>query len=447
MASLLPANAKENPILGIWQTIGYNKCFRISADGFTIHDLSGISCVLSKEGDLESFYRVFDRLARDSDGLIHFFARGGITQYLLKPLSSLPEPCGSVPGLDAADPGFNFDVFWHYFQENYAFFELRHLDWEYIQRVYRPLVNQSTNAHELADIFTRILHELNDSHATISIPGQTISTRKPHALVRQWQNEFGSDQFLELYPLGIPRLFEELNTGILNGHGHSALRGQLLWGKIDARIGYLCIFSMMDMYADFELLHYAGFEVTNQAYLQELGIAIDQAIADLMDVEAVIVDVRFNPGGHDAAGRVIASRFADRKRVAFTKQVRTEAGPSRPQEIAVEPEGPAQITRPIFLLTSEATASAAEAFVYFMMAFPYVTRVGGGTRGVLSDMLLMRLPNGWETSISNEVYTAVDGICYESSGIPPQIEMPVFNPTNFYGNLTQTVQNMVSKFF
>jgi C-terminal processing protease CtpA/Prc len=111
----------------------------------------------------------------------------------------------------------------------------------------------------------------------------------------------------------------------------------------------------------------------------------------------------------------------------------------------VEPEGPIQITRPIFLLTSQATASAAEAFVYFMMAFPHVTRVGEKTRGVLSDMLLMRLPNGWETSISNEVYTAVNGICYESSGIPPQVEAPVFNPTNFYGDLNRTVEHAVSR--
>jgi len=444
MISLFPGSSKDESIIGIWQTIGYNKCFEICANLFSIYDLSGISCVKSKEGALQSFNQVFDRVERDSSGFLHFYARGGITQYTLRSLPNLPEACRSIHHGNVTEPGFNFEVFWHYFNENYAFFELRHLDWERVYLDYRPQVKVSTNDQELAGIFTQILLELDDSHATLRVPGQTISTRKPHALISQWQSEFKSDQFLELYPLGIPRLFASLNAGILNGGGNSALDGQILWGKINPSIGYLCVFSMMDMYADFGLLHYAGFEVTNPVYLLALGKAIDQAIADLLDVEVLIVDVRFNPGGHDAAGRVIASRFADRKRLAFTKQARHENGFNRLQEIYLEPEGAAQITKPIFLLTSEATASAAEAFVYFMMALPHVTRLGGKTRGVLSDMLMMRLPNGWEVSISNEVYTSADGICYESSGIPPQVKAPVFNMENFYGDLNQTVQNVVS---
>jgi carboxyl-terminal processing protease len=443
--SIAPENNKYVPIDGIWQSIGYNKCFEFSAGRFSIHDLSAISCVPSMEGSLDDFYRVFDRIQVDPAGLLHFYARGGITRYSLKQLDDQNPLCAPLRYELQEDPGFNFEVFWHYFEENYAFFELRQLDWQQVYRHYRPRIHTSTSRAELAGIFTEILLALNDSHATLSIPGQTISTRKPHALIRQWQKEFNSTQFLELYPAGIPRLFTALNHSLLNGSGKSALNGQILWGKIDAHTGYLCVFSMMDMYADFSLLHFAGFEVTNQAYLDALGVAIDAVIAGLADVDSLVVDVRFNPGGHDAAGRVIASRFTDQRRMAFTKQVRqgvqnTPGVFSTPQAIYLEPEGTRQYTRPILLLTSEATASAAEAFVYFMMALPHVTRIGGRTRGVLSDMLLMRLPHGWEISISNELYRAVDGICYESSGIPPHIEAPVFNEENFYECLPQTVR-------
>jgi carboxyl-terminal processing protease len=428
---------------GTWQTIGYNKGFEISAERFSIYDLSEISCILSKEGSARDFRRVFDRLERDQSGQLHFYARGGITRYDLRPISRLPASCRPAISARTA-PAFNFEVFWHYFKENYAFFELRKMDWESVYQEYRSQVDEQTDDQRLAGILTHILRDLNDSHATLDIPGETITTRKVHALVRQWQKEFGSDQFLELYPRGIPRLLEALNTGIMAGKGRSALNGQLLWGEIEPRIGYLGVFSMMDMYADFSLLHYAGFEVTNQGYLAELGEAVDQAVSDLQATEALIVDVRFNPGGHDAAGRVIASRFADRKRLAFTKQARSKGGFTPPQEIHLEPGGATRYTRPVYLLTSEATASAAETFVYFMMALPHVTRLGGKTRGVLSDTLLMRLPNGWVTSISNEVYATAAGTCYEGSGIPPQVEAPVFNPDNFYGDLNLTVQKAVS---
>lgn len=429
---------------GVWQTIGYNKCFRFSADRFSIYDLSAVSGILSKEGAIQDFNRVFDRLELDASGRLTFFARGGITRYTLRPLAGLPEVCKADLSSQTADPIFNFEVFWNYFQENYAFFELRQVDWDLVYRKYRPRITSQTSPAQLTEILTCILRELNDSHALLEVPGYTVTTRKPHALVRQWQKEFQSDEFLELYPRGIPRLFSALNESVLDGKGMSALNGQVLWGWVQPGIGYLCLFSLMDMYADFGLLHYAGFEVTNQAYLQALSATMDQVMTGLRGAKTLIVDVRFNPGGHDAAGQIVAGRFADRMRVAFTKQAHLSDGLTPPQEIELEPQGPLQYTRPVYLLTSEATASAAEAFVYFMMSLPHVTRVGQRTRGVLSDMLLMRLPNGWTTSISNEVYTTASGQCYEGVGIPPQVEAPVFTLEQFYDNLSLTVKNALA---
>jgi carboxyl-terminal processing protease len=437
-------NPSYPPAFGTWKTVGYNKCFEITADRFSISDLSAISRVYSKEGPLEDFFKVFDRLEQGPNGQLHFCARGGITRYTLRPYHPLDAVRG-MPGEDrSTDPVFNFEVFWHYFHENYAFFELRRMDWERVYRDCRPQVNARTTPAELTDLLTRILIELDDSHATLDLPGQPITTRKLHALIRQWQTEFRSDEFLELYPRGIPRLFAALNETILGGRGRSALNGQFLWGWVGPGIGYLSIFSMMDMYAGFNLLHYAGFEVTNLAYLHSLEAVVDQAVAELAEARALIIDVRFNPGGHDAAGRLIASRFADRTRLAFTKQARHADGLTLPQEILLEPGGLIRFTRPILLLTSEATASAAEVFTYFMKALPYVTQLGQKTRGVLSDMLLMRLPNGWTTSISNEVYTSADGKCYEGLGISPQVEAPVFAADDFYHHLDLTVQNAVA---
>lgn len=40
--------------------------------------------------------------------------------------------------------------------------------------------------------------------------------------------------------------------------------------------------------------------------------------------------------------------------------------------------------------------------------------------GVFSDTLYRRLPNGWEFTLSNEIYRAPDGALFEGVGIPPQ---------------------------
>jgi carboxyl-terminal processing protease len=444
MTAPISKDAEDSTAMGTWRTIGYNKCFVISAERFLIHDLSEISCITSTKDIPQVFYQAFDRMSLDTSGQLQIYARGGITRYRLTPLRHLPQACQSSSRRNPANLVFNFEVFWHYFKENYAFFDLRRVDWEKVYTDNYSYVSHLSNDQELADVLEKILREINDSHATLEIPGQTITTRKPHALVRQWQNEFHSKQFLELYPRGIPVIYNALNNMILHGQGRSALNGQLLWGKISPGIGYLAIFSLMDMYASFDLLHYAGFEVTNLYYIRSLAESIDQAIADLSDADALILDLRFNPGGHDGAGKVVASRFADRRRLAFSKQAYDHNILTPAQEIFIEPDGKSRFLRPVMLLTSEATASAAEVLVHFMMTLPHVTRLGGTTRGVLSDTLLMRLPIGWTTSISNEIYTAADGVCYESSGIPPQIEAATFFPEDFYQSLFLTVQDAMT---
>lgn len=45
-------------------------------------------------------------------------------------------------------------------------------------------------------------------------------------------------------------------------------------------------------------------------------------IQEFKDARAIIVDVRRNGGGDDRVGKLIADRFADRKRLYMTTQIR-----------------------------------------------------------------------------------------------------------------------------
>ena len=44
--------------------------------------------------------------------------------------------------------------------------------------------------------------------------------------------------------------------------------------------------------------------------------------------------------------------------------------------------------------------------------------------GVFSDEFYRSLPNGWEFSLSNEIYLAPNGELFEAAGVPPNVFSP-----------------------
>lgn len=72
-------------------------------------------------------------------------------------------------------------------------------------------------------------------------------------------------------------------------------------------------------------------------------------------------------------------------------------------------------------MTTRASASATEICVLASLSLKNITRIGGNTEGITSDMLDKTLPNGWEFSLSNEIYLDNKGKSYEHTGIAPDI--------------------------
>ena len=76
--------------------------------------------------------------------------------------------------------------------------------------------------------------------------------------------------------------------------------------------------------------------------------------------------------------------------------------------------------------------SAGEVAVLALRALPNVRAFGWPTYGALSDELPYSLPNGWEGTISNEVYTAADGQVYENRGVPPAQAAAELSASDFW---------------
>jgi C-terminal processing protease CtpA/Prc len=157
-----------------------------------------------------------------------------------------------------------------------------------------------------------------------------------------------------------------------------------------------------------------------------LAAALDTIALGFRELQGIIIDIRDCPGGDDSTALTIVNRFCGRRRVAFRR--RTKIGPadgdlSPLKTWHMEPQGSAQFTGPIVLLTCDSVFSGGEVFALAVTQLRHVTIVGDHTNGIFSYELEKRLPNGWRYCLSYQIYLSADMVCYEGKGIPVDIEL------------------------
>jgi carboxyl-terminal processing protease len=300
------------------------------------------------------------------------------------------------------DPERNFEVLWKTFNKRYPFFKLRKVDWNRQYRAYRPKVTSKTSDDELFKIICRMLAPLNDGHIVLNAKLRGKKRHfNPEKKPRFWQ-EFTKPEIKQLF-----RTTEK--TLVRNGFGR--LKESHAWMLHYCRsrtIGYI------------RILELDGVKTRN------LKAALDTIAADFDQLDGFIIDIRNCPGGEDSVAIKIINRFCDRKRIAFHR--RTKIGPgqrdyTRLKTWHLEPQGRAQFTRPIALLTCDSVFSGGEAFALAIRELPHVTIIGDHTNGIFSYQLEKRLPNGWEYCLSYQKYFSADMVCYEGKGVPVDIKV------------------------
>jgi len=208
------------------------------------------------------------------------------------------------------------------------------------------------------------------------------------------------------------------------------------WGKIEDDMGYIQLLAM-NTFADLTPLtvydkgwHDAFTQARDEMYeasyeekeVEGVRETMEVVMKDLSETESLIIDVRFNGGGHDVVSFEILSRFIQGK-----VQVASHKFSYSDRHTPIDPiyingsDNP--YLKPVYILTSPQTGSVAEAFCIASIALAHVTRIGSATMGAISTTLDKFLPNGWEFAVSNEVYMDNDGIVYENIGIPVHHEL------------------------
>jgi hypothetical protein len=304
--------------------------------------------------------------------------------------------------MKAGDPEKNFEELWEIFYDRYPYFELRHVDWKEQYEIYRPKVTSATSDDELFDIFCQMLDPLNDGHVELNVPatGNRKSRHFTPEKKTRFQQEFPDRQISKLFKT-------TARTLVTNGfEPPQATKAWMFHYCRSPAFGYMRILELEGIAK------------------RKLTAVLDDIARDFADLQGFIIDIRNCPGGDDSTAIAVINRFCDRKRVAFHRK--TKIGPGdgdfTPLKTwCLEPQGDAQFTGPIVLLTCDAVFSGGEAFALAIKQLPYVTIIGDHTNGIFSYQLEKKLPNGWRYCLSYQVYLSDDMICYEGKGVPPDI--------------------------
>ncbi|WP_108801909.1 S41 family peptidase [Aquimarina sp. Aq107] len=420
-----PNNEKNNSIEGIWKSIGYGKILKIDTNSYEYFDTTDISCLPAKEGDISE---VKNTMQISNDTLT---VKRGFSKYRYVRVNEFPEICQQNLK-DKKDITYNFEVFANTFENHYAYLDLNNVNWDSLYKNSKNKINSKSTELDLYLVMEDMIESLKDNHGSIE----------------------PTDEIYELAENQIQSEIEDVETEELKEYGDFEIAGivadyylkedltkdswLIKWGNMENNVGYIQIKTMF-LYADLSLneslVKENGFVSTymdafdsldfeKQISKEVAGISklMDTIMEDLKKTRHIIIDVRFNGGGQDVVALEILRRFnIDRKQIAV-KKARHNNHYTKNTPIYLE-SAKNPYTKPVYLLTSQQSASATDMMALSSMELNNLKRIGSHTNGAISDALQKTLPNGWFFSVSNEIYTDKNNKIYENIGVPVHYEL------------------------
>ena len=397
--------------LGTWQHEADGTIIEIDRMQARLFHHSGAACTL------DSTFPAHFPLVAAAEGA-HVTAEGdrlelrldsSIGSMIYSRIPALPEAC-SAP----ADPSSAAILthIWTVMEAHYPFFDLHGVDWD----SRRPALETG---------------DLSDEDLFAAMRDMVVGLDDGHIQIIAGDLGYASPSIPPAWLDAAPDTREALNQVARDNVGtplDGAPRAPMEYGLRDDGIGYVLITGMWTE------------PRVGQSELASSRNAFETVAAALSDARAIIVDVRYNPGGNDGTALTYAGFFTDQPMDVLTKRTRKGDGWTEPVAGVVSPiETEHRLTQPVILLTSKLTGSGAEIFTMAMRELPQVTVMGEATGGGLSDILGITLANGWLFGLSNQEYRAADGEVYEGRGVPPDVMFEIDG-----GDLSQGADPMLA---
>jgi len=144
------------------------------------------------------------------------------------------------------------------------------------------------------------------------------------------------------------------------------------------------------------------------------------AIAEMMGLKALVIDVRSNVGGDERIAKRVASWFVKGEKVYAKHQV---VGSDAVVERAVV-GNEERFGRPVVVLAGPRVMSSCESFVLMMKQAEGVEVVGQATRGSSGNPVAHDLGNRVTVKLPSWRALRPDGTCFEGEGVAPDVHVP-----------------------
>ncbi len=288
-------------------------------------------------------------------------------------------------------------MFYEIFKENYAFFDMYHVDIDKEYEKYKTLVTDTTDDETLFKYMCDMVSGLKDGHVELFLKDTEYM---PHSYKPEWITDQEKQKFV----------VDTLKNNYIKDY-YKFEDCYIRYGTLREDIGYIVIQAL-------------GMETLNKAASTKK--AMDKIIEEFQDKKTVIIDLRFCSGGFDEAQLLISGYFTNEPYLAYKKQAYFKEEVTELQDIYVYPN---KLTYKgnVVIMLSEYTISAGEIFIRAMLANPNhkITTIGKESAGFYSDSIHKILPGGFDFCMSTEKYYGNDDALLEGNGIEPDVYMPV----------------------
>lgn len=268
--------------------------------------------------------------------------------------------------LDTFDntPRENFEALWSIIDQRYCFLDEKGVDWQEVHDRYAPLVSDRMNSRELFQVCADMLDELRDGHTNLMAPFQT-------SYYRRWWSDYPENYDARL----VEQYYFNFNYLSIGGIDYAVF---------PSNVGYIRYGSFASPVGEGNL---------------------DYILNYLSTCNGLIIDVRANGGGDLTNVETFVRRFITSRMLAGYISHKTGPGHSdfsKPYAYYYDPapEGRVMWGKPVVVLASRGTFSAANNFVSVMKSIPGVKIVGATTGGGSGMPFNSELPNGWGVRFS-----------------------------------------------
>jgi len=291
---------------------------------------------------------------------------------------------------EPSNPVNVFDYLWKKVDQQYAFFDVKGVDWDSVYEVYRPMVYDEIELDSLFHVCGAMLNTLRDGHTN---------------LISKFDVSHNDSVYYKMYAeKNIDEQVVVLNYLTVNYHTtgsftHNAIR--------DGHVAYIRYSSFMDAITE-----------NNLSYL----------LNRYQDCDGLILDLRQNGGGSIDNIRQLLSIFDNHGQVLYQTQIKSGPEHDAFTELTtvyadstdysdVFTDEP--YTKPVAVLIDRGSYSATSFFAICTMAYDNIKLFGDYSGGGLGLPNGGALPNGWTYRFSITRTIAIDGGNYEN-GVPPQ---------------------------